>query len=84
MKTLTQIQQEYIDTCNTAMDRWSHRKGGGQSHRTIGAARKKAMTAFRKFGCFSEDQVRQMMRDAQDLLELERAAVDDELNHATD
>ena len=81
MRNLQNIQDEYIAACNTALDRWSHRRNGGHSHRSIRAARRKAESAIALWG-FNTSQVKAIMRDANDILALERAAVDDDLNHA--
>lgn len=78
-KTLTQIQEEYMETVSLGMDRWSHRRDGGHSGRIRGGASKKAHKALIKWG-YTDVQARQIIRDAHDLMMLERAAVDDDLN----
>jgi len=81
MKNLQQIQDEYIAACNATLDRWSHRRNGGHSERSLRAARKRAANAILRWG-FTPKQAAQIIRDADDILALARAAVDDELNHA--
>ena len=81
MKNLQQIQDEYIAACNATLDRWSHRSNGGHSHRSLRSARRKMSEAILRWG-FTPKQAAQIMRDADDILALERASVDDELNHA--
>lgn len=81
MKNLIHIQREYIETVNASLDRWSHRKDGGHSSRVIRGARKKALVELKRLG-FSDDQSNAMIKDAHDVMALERAAVDDPLNNA--
>ena len=81
MKNLQQIQDEYIAACNATLDRWSHRRNGGHSHRSMRAARRKMESAIIRWG-YTPKQAAQIIRDADDILALERAGVDDELNHA--
>lgn len=81
MRNLQQIQDEYIAACNAALDRWSHRVNGGHSHRSVRAARRKAERALSRWG-FNANQIAAIMRDVNGMLALERAAVDDDLNHA--
>ena len=81
MKNLIEIQQEYMDKVSSGMDRWSHRRDGGHAGRIRAAAFRRARAAFMKLG-FSEKQAFSAIRDAHDVMLLERAAVDDELNHA--
>jgi hypothetical protein len=66
-----QIQDEYVERVNAARSRWSHRKCGGQSHRTIGAAARVLKEKLSKWG-FSEASIKQMLQDAKDIAELER------------
>ena len=79
MKTLMQIQQEYMETVSAGMDRWSHRRDGGHSGRIRGGAFRKAYKSLARFG-FTDKQARQIIQDAHDVMMLERAAVDDALN----
>ncbi len=81
MKNLIQIQQEYIDTVSLGMDRWSHRKDGGHISRIKRGARHNAEKALAKLG-FSKEMVDYQIKQAHDVMLLERASVDDELNHA--
>lgn len=81
MKTLIQIQQEYMDTVSAGMDRWSHRRDGGHAGRIRSGAYRRAFKALMAWG-YTEEQARQCIQDAHDMMLLERAGVDDELNHA--
>jgi len=79
MKTLIQVQQEYMDTVSAGIDRWSHRRDGGHSGRIRTGAFRKAHKALMRFG-FTDTQSRQIIRDAHDVMMLDRAGVDDTLN----
>ena len=70
-KTLIGIQEEYIETLNAGLARWSHRKDGGHSHRIARGARHTAEKQFRKLG-FTDQQIPQLIKDARDMAELER------------
>lgn len=81
--SLIEAQQEYIDTVNAGILRWSHRRGGGHSHRTRRGATNKLQSALLGAG-FTAQQAIQAVKDARDMAELERntdAGVYDELNH---
>lgn len=69
--TLITVQQEYIDTVNAGIDRWSHRKDGGHAHRIWRGARRKLEAALSKLG-FTAEQIQQALKDARDMAELER------------
>lgn len=76
MKTMIAIQDEYIETINIAHGRWSHRKGlngrpGGHYDRIRRGARKRATAALMSL-TFTEEQIRQILRDAEDVADLER------------
>ena len=79
MKTMIQIQQDYMDTVSAGRDRWMHRRDGGHSGRIQHGARRKAMRRLTAMG-FTEPQARQIVQDAHDMMLLERAGVDDDLN----
>ena len=81
MKNMIDIQQEYIDTVNAGMDRWSHRRCGGHSSRIRRGAYHKAYKALTRWG-HTDEQAKQIIQDAHDMMLLERAAVDDPLNGA--
>lgn len=70
---LIQIQERYIARVDAAMDRWSHRKDGGQSGRTRAAAYRQARTALLALG-FTGPQTWQAIKDADDMLKLQRMA----------
>jgi Holliday junction resolvasome RuvABC DNA-binding subunit len=72
---LIQVQERYISRCDTAMSRWSHRKDGGHGNRTRRAAYREALRSLVALG-FTEIQARQLIADAQQMLELERLAND--------
>lgn len=75
MDTLIGLQQEYIDNVNSAKARWAHRKDGGHSRRTIGAAHKRLRNRLTTLG-FSQMQIDAAIKDARDIAELERIAED--------
>lgn len=75
-QSIQQIVDEYVETVNAARARWAHRKGGGQSGRTIGAAMKTLRTKVARWG-YDETQIRQILSDARDLSVLEYAAVEE-------
>ena len=70
---LTAIKDRFSLRVDAAMARWAHRKGGGQSHRSIGAARRQARLALMNMG-FTVQQARQILTDLYDLVVLERNA----------
>lgn len=72
--TLIGIQQEYIDTLNAGIARWSHRKGGGHSSRISRGARHAAEKKLRQLGYSDQKQIDQTVRDARDMASLERMA----------
>ena len=71
-KTLIGIQEEYVETLNAGLARWSHRKDGGHSHRIARGARHAAETQLRKLGFTDEKQIGQVIQDARDMATLER------------
>jgi hypothetical protein len=71
-QTLIGIQEEYIETLNAGMARWSHRKDGGHSHRIARGARHAAEKQLRKIGFTDEKQIAQVIQDARDMATLER------------
>lgn len=73
MRTLIDIQQDYIDTVNLGIARWSHRKDGGHSHRIERGARHKAERSLRRLG-FTDQQIRHLIQDAREMATLERIA----------
>jgi hypothetical protein len=75
-QSIQQIVDEYVETVNAARARWAHRKNGGQSGRTIGAAMKTLRTKVAKWG-YSEAQIRQVLADARELAALEYAAIEE-------
>ena len=81
MKNMIAIQQEYMETVSLGMDRWSHRRDGGHSSRIRHGAARKAHESLVKLG-FTDEQAKQIIRDAHDMMLLERAGVDDPLNEA--
>lgn len=82
--SLIAAQQEYIDTVNAGILRWSHRRDGGHSNRITRGATNKLLTALTTHG-FNPKQAIQAVKDAREMAELERnenAGVYDDLNHA--
>lgn len=75
MKTasLISIQQEYIETVNAGLARWSHRKNGGHSGRVRAGARHKMVRELARLG-FDDPQIAAAIKDASDMLTLERAS----------
>lgn len=85
-RNLIQIQQDYIDTVSAGIDRWQHRQlryrgslDAGHAGRIRSGAFRRAMKALLAWG-YTDKQARQVIRDAHDVMLLERAAVDDPLN----
>ncbi len=73
-QTLIGIQEEYVETLNAGMARWSHRKDGGHSQRISRGARHAAEKQLRKIGFTDEKQIAQIIQDARDMAALERIA----------
>jgi hypothetical protein len=73
MKSMTQIQDEYIDKVKAGIQRWSHRKNGGHTSRILRGARKRAEKQLFPLG-FSEAQVRLIISEARQMAELEMSA----------
>lgn len=73
-RTLTQIQTEYVETVMHAKAKWAHRKGGGQSWRTIRAAAKRFRIEMAAWG-YNAIFIEGALQDAKDVLALEEAAV---------
>lgn len=73
MKTLIEIQDEYIETINAGIERWSHRKHGGHANRIARGARTVATKQLVKWG-FDEKQINQILKDARDVAALTRNA----------
>lgn len=73
-KSLIQVQQEYVDTLNAGIERWSHRKGGGHASRISRGARRAAEKDLRKLGYTDQKQIDQIIQDARDMASLERIA----------
>lgn len=71
--TLIQVQEQYIETVNAGLARWSHRKDGGHSSRIRRGAYHKAQKQLASLG-FAQEQVEQAIKDARDMAELERNA----------
>ena len=71
--TLIAIQDEYIQTVNAGIARWSHRKDGGHSGRITSGAYRLAARKLQRLG-MSTEQIKQAIRDAKDMAELERNA----------
>jgi hypothetical protein len=80
--TLIGIQEEYIETVNAGIARWSHRKGtpglgtgvGGHADRISRGARHKAEGQLRRIGYADQKQIDQIIADARDMAALERLA----------
>lgn len=71
--TLIQIQDHYIETLNAGIARWSHRKDGGHASRISRGAYHKAEKQLLRLG-LTQEQVKQSIKDARDMAELERNA----------
>jgi hypothetical protein len=71
--TLTQVQEQYIETVNAGIARWSHRKNGGHADRVRRWAFHKAEKQLALLG-FTQEQTKQAIKDARDMAELERNA----------
>ena len=72
--TLIGIQEQYIETLNAGLARWSHRKDGGHSSRISRGARHTAEKQLRKLGFSDQNQIAQIIQDARDMAALERNA----------
>jgi hypothetical protein len=72
--SLIAIQDEYIETVNAGIARWSHRKDGGHSQRISRGARHIAEKQLRKIGYTDQKQIDQIIQDARDMAVLERMA----------
>lgn len=72
-RTMTVIQQEWIDTVFAARQRWSHRPEGGQSHRTIRAATKRFRREMAAWG-YNAQWIEGRLEEARDMLALEENA----------
>lgn len=77
---LIQIQDRYVARVNAAYGRWSHRirthvwgVSGGHYSRARGAAHREAAQDLRKWG-FTDAQIAQVIKDADDVAKLERFA----------
>jgi hypothetical protein len=73
---LERIKTRFTVRVDAAMARWAHRKGGGQSHRSIGSARREARMKLLTMG-FTAAQAGQIISDLYDLVVLERASDED-------
>jgi hypothetical protein len=73
-QTLIGIQEEYIETLNAGIARWSHRKDGGHSQRISRGARHTAEKSLRKLGYTDDKQIAQVIQDARDMATLKRNA----------
>lgn len=74
MKTLIQIQSEYVETVVAGMMRWGHRPDGGHLNRIRGGATKRLRADLERLG-FTEDQIMHARWDAQEMAMLEFASV---------
>lgn len=72
--TLIGIQEEYIETLNAGIARWSHRKYGGHAQRISRGARHAAERKLRRIGYTDQKQIDQIVKDARDVAELQRVA----------
>lgn len=72
--TLIEVQEQYIETLNAGLARWSHRKDGGHSSRISRGARHTAEKQLRKLGYADQKQIDQIIQDARDMASLERLA----------
>jgi hypothetical protein len=71
--TLIQVQEQYIETVNAGIARWSHRKNGGHADRVRRGAFHLAEKQLAKLR-FTQEQIAQAIKDARDIAELERNA----------
>lgn len=71
-QTLIGIQEDYIETINAGIARWSHRKDGGHASRISRGARHAAEKKLRKIGYTDDKQIAQIIQDARDMATLER------------
>ncbi len=78
---LVSIQTDYMETVSAGMDRWSHRRDGGHAGRIQHGAWRRAYKSLIAWQ-YTDEQARRIIADAHEQMMLERAAIDDELNHA--
>jgi hypothetical protein len=74
--TLITIQDEYIETINLGIERWSHRKDGGHASRIARGARTVATKRLNRIGFTDQRQIDQILRDARDMAALIRNSED--------
>lgn len=71
-KTLIEIQDEYIETINLGIERWSHRKDGGHVNRIARGARTVATKQLTSLGFTDTKQIDQILKDAREMAALIR------------
>jgi hypothetical protein len=76
-KTLTELQDEFVETVNAGIARWSHRHklqwqvGGGHANRIYHGAVSKLKGGLEKWD-YTPDQIEACTKDARDMAELVR------------
>ena len=68
---LIQVQEEYIRAVNAGYRRWSHRPDGGHARRIRRGAWRRATRRLGRLG-YTQWQIPQLIRDAEDIAQLER------------
>ncbi len=76
-KSMIGIQEEYIETLNAGIARWSHRPDGGHSGRISRGARHQAEKELRKLGFDSQHTIDSIIQDARDMAALARIPTDE-------
>ena len=73
MHNLIGLQEEYIDTVNSGIDRWAHRRDGGHARRIQRGANRRIRAKLARLG-FSEAEAEYALQQARDMAELIRIA----------
>lgn len=73
MKSITQIQDAFIEKVNVGYQRWKHRKDGGHMSRIRRGAWNTAYKQFRKLG-FDDGHAKILIEEAEDIAKLQREA----------
>ncbi len=68
-KNLIELQDEYSAAVLAARHKWAHRPNGGHAHRTRRAAFRRLAAGLKRWE-FSDAQIRQAAKDADDMAHL--------------
>jgi len=73
MHNLIGLQDEYIETVNSGIDRWAHRRDGGHARRIQRGANRRIRAKLAKLG-FSPEEAEYALNQAREMAELIRIA----------